>query len=114
MSTATTTSSLARVSSSGSVSSSPSAPPPDALHLYAYGIDEDAVAAAIDSMKLSDALWLTEAMHDADAILALRSKVKQASNRLDVWGPDHAAMCFIPVIITDSVNILQSMAACSS
>lgn len=79
VSTAASTSSLAgsSMSSSGSFGSAPAMPAPDALHLFAYGIDEASVTAAIESVRLGESLWLTERIHDADAILALRSKVKQ-------------------------------------
>lgn len=55
----------------------PQAPPQDALRVFAYGIEEPAIQEAIQALKLGEALWLTPRVHDADAILALRSKVKQ-------------------------------------
>lgn len=89
VSTAASTSSLAgsSMSSGGSFGSAPAVPAPDALHLFAYGIDEASVTAAIESVRLGEALWLTERIHDADAILALRSKVKQ------VVGPGSKLLC---------------------
>jgi hypothetical protein len=82
VSTATSSSSLASSAFSSSGASRPAAAPAqDALHLYSYGLDEHAVAAAVDAMKLGEALWLTERIHDADAILALRSKVKQVCSK---------------------------------
>ena len=81
VSTATSSSSLASgVTSGSSASISAAAPAQDALHIYSYGLDDHAVAAAVDAMKLGEALWLTERIHDADAILALRSKVKQVGS----------------------------------
>lgn len=78
VSTATSSSSLASAATSGSSAGiSAAAPAQDALHIYSHGLDDHAVAAAVDAMKLGEALWLTERIHDADAILALRSKVKQ-------------------------------------
>jgi hypothetical protein len=92
--TATSSSSLAGASISGSsVSSSAAAPAQDALHIYSYGLDEHAVAAAVGAMKLGEALWLTERIHDADAILALRSKAKQVSCQCHLLTRHVAAMC---------------------
>lgn len=64
---------------SGSGGNAGRLPPPDALRIFAYGLDEPAIQAVIDSLKLDEALWLTPRLHDADAIMALRSKVKQVT-----------------------------------
>ena len=52
-------------------------PAPDALQVYLYGISQQDIAAAAGSLKLGHAIALTEHIHEADAILALRSRVKQ-------------------------------------
>jgi hypothetical protein len=80
--------------------SAATAPPPDALHIYPYGLDEVALTAAIDSLKLGQALWITERIHDADAILALRSKVKQVTKQA------------APVSLLCMLNALLAMHLC--
>lgn len=113
VSTATSSSSLTGASGSGSFGSSPAALPTDALHVYAYGIDEDDVAAAIDSMKLGEALWLTRQIHDSDAILALRSKVKQVSQSAASAWISVAATSLIPASTHQNAECPWPLTHCS-
>ena len=55
----------------------PAQAPPDALHLYLYGIEEPLLRSAMEPAGLASEVWPTDRLQEADAVLALRSKLTQ-------------------------------------
>lgn len=48
----------------------------DVVRLFAYGLDVDALKRVVVSLGLTSRLELTQSLEDADAVLALKQRVK--------------------------------------
>ncbi|KAE8124744.1 hypothetical protein FH972_019601 [Carpinus fangiana] len=73
------------------------------IHLFVYGILEATVIQVIKQLRMDDAaIWLTDNISEADALLALQSKLKKNS-RIQAAAKSHD----IPIYVTKTSSLVQ-------
>ncbi|PIA30533.1 hypothetical protein AQUCO_05500073v1 [Aquilegia coerulea] len=74
------------------------------IRLYVYGILETTVIQAIRQLKVEDAVEITDNISEADALLALQSKLKKNKNtRIQAVAKTHD----IPIYVTKTSSLVQ-------
>lgn len=77
----------------------PRGPPPHALQVYLFGIDEGVLRGVMTPLGLAGQVWPTDRLQDAHAVLALRTKLT-AVRALTHTCPAHFVRCLISCMIS--------------
>eukprot|EP00898_Chlorokybus_atmophyticus_P006755 jgi/Chlat1/7080/Chrsp57S06770 len=97
--------------------SAPAAPPaadiprpngvaPPALQLFTYSISEEALEQVVDALGMGDAICLTDDINSADAVLALRSRLRQ-----NTWVRETARERSLPIYAIKANTMAQMVRA---
>lgn len=85
---------------SKSSSSSSSSPGAGALRLFVYGVDGGSIWSVGSALRLEGKLQLCDRLEEADAVLALRSKLKSSA-----WVKEAARLAGVPVFAIKSGGV---------